>query len=603
MKRNSIKKKIVKRGLAGILFLSLSLSAVPVYAQEGVEEFDFKVEQISEEKNISDVTGEQVIKLSTEKINITNSKLGAYFYLTISSKEDLTTKLQMSIEDNSIISVHQILQEKVPETFMTEEIPDNAYWFHVKWISNGMTKIHIKWDEVVKEIQVIAANNEESDTEEILGAGEEEKIEVEDEEITDTPEIMKLPTIGWRTEGGVKYYYNVDGTKAKGFALIEDKLYYFDETTGALRQTAGWIYKDGKEYYCNSEGELFRNMFIKFNTTYYYMGDDGSVQKGIINVNGDLYYANPKSGIVQKNAGWIEYDGKSYYADIGGILFSNMFIKFDTTYYYMGIDGSVQKGFFYINNDLYYSDPSSGIAQVTEGWIDHDNKRYYSRPGGKLYVGQFVEIKGKYYCFSDDGSLYRGTFDFRGNKYHANSKTGEIKFGEGWIEDDGEKYYSMSDGRIYYNQFIKFGTTYYYMGEDGSVQKGIINVGGDLYYANFETGIVQKNAGWIQYNGKRYYAQVGGILFQNQIITFGEVWYYMGSDGSVQTGIIDVNGNLYYADSKTGIIQKHAGWIKEAGKEYYAQTNGILFRNQMIKFDTTYYYMGIDGRYRWNPFF
>ncbi len=163
-------------------------------------------------------------------------------------------------------------------------------------------------------------------------------------------------------------------------------------------------------------------------------------------------------------------------ADIGGILFSNMFIKFDTTYYYMGIDGSVQKGIVQTAQGVYYSDPKTGIIQ--------------------------------------------------------NMK-------EGWLENEGKKYYVGPNGKLYSNQIITFGDIWYYMGSDGSIQKGIVKAVNDiLYYANPETGILSKKEGWIDYDGKKYYSSAEGKLYHNQIITFGDIWYYMGSDGSVQKGII-----------------------------------------------------------------
>lgn len=587
-------RRIIKRILAGMLIVSMGMSVAPVsvYAED---KFNFESMSGIEKTAMDFFDGEKsapefIMNVSEKKIDITDSEKGAFFYLTISPEEEIATTLQVTVEDESVIQVKQILQEELPEDILSKELPDNAHWFHIDWISNGNTKIKLKWHEIEKEIQVntnVIDESKETDETDSLD------VEIEEEQkITDT---MAVPTPGWMEQGGKKYYINVDGTKAKGFSLIENVLYYFDESTGVLRQYAGWIEKGENKYFCNEEGVVYRNMFIKFDTTYYYMGDDGAVQKGIVNVEGKLYYADPSSGVVKKNSGWIEYNGKSYFAAEDGILYAKRFIKFGETYYYMGVDGSLQKGLFYIDGDLYYSDPISGVAKITEGWIEYDDKTYYSQPGGMLYIGMFVKIDDKNYCFANDASLYKGTFIFDGKKYHANSRTGEIKLQAGWIEDAGKKYYSTVDGSIYYNQFIKFGDTYYYMGEDGSVQVGIVDAGENLYYADPETGIIQKKAGWITYKGKRYYSNSDGILYRNQLITFGDIWYYMGNDGSAQSGIVDINGNLYYAAVENGIIQKNVGWIEFSGKQYFAKENGVLYRNQMIKFGTIYYYMGNDG--------
>ena len=48
---------------------------------------------------------------------------------------------------------------------------------------------------------------------------------------------------------------------------------------------------------------------------------------------------------------------------------------------------------------------------------------------------------------------------------------------------------------------ISFGSTYYYMGIDGSVQSGIINASNEKMYYAGKDGIIQKKAQWIEYNG------------------------------------------------------------------------------------------------------
>lgn len=54
------------------------------------------------------------------------------------------------------------------------------------------------------------------------------------------------------------------------------------------------------------------------------------------------------------------------------------------------------------------------------------------------------------------------------------------------------------------------------------------------------------------------------------MIRCGNIYYYMGSDGSVQTGIVQAsNGLLYYAGTD-GVIQKRAQWIEQDGKRYFS---------------------------------
>ncbi len=594
MIRKKVKRIKFKRILARGLVISLCLCFMPIQAEAGwnnssLDNFDINTGKQMIQDKLEENSNKTEFNISTDQIHITDKEKSSYFYVTFLPEDEVKTTLEMQVEDDSIIQVKDVNIDEVTDRNILEDSPRDAQWYKIEWKSKGQTKIHLTWNNVTKDILVIAKASDDSES---IQNQDQQAVE----EGLDSLNPVILVTPGWVEKDGAKYYINVDGTKAKGFAFIQDVLYYFDEDTGVLHQKAGWIIKEDEQYFCNESGEVYRNMFIHFADTYYYMGDDGALQKGVIDVEGALYYADENTGIVKRTSGWIHSeDGKDYFAADGGILYQNRFISFGNTYYYMGIDGSVQKGIFKIGIDWYYADPNSGEAKVTEGWITYGKNIYYSQVGGKLYSNQFAQIKDKDYCFAEDASLYKGTFIFNGNKYHANSQSGEIKFEAGWIHDNGESYFANSEGIIYFNQFISFGNTQYYTGEDGSIQKGVFEVKNTLYYADEKTGIIQKSSGWIIYNNKQYYANSQGVLYRDQLITFGDIWYYMGADGSVQTGVVSINNVLYFADLRSGIIQKSAGWITDGEKKYFAKEGGELYHNTMISFGSVQYYMGRDG--------
>ena len=412
---------------------------------------------------------------------------------------------------------------------MTEETPSDGYWYEVTGLRSGDYVISVTVQDVTREIAVHITDPAEPEDEETIepeeGTGEKNEI-LEQADQAALQAENKAVEQGWSEDG--LYYRNEVGELCKGIAEIEGVLYYFDETTGKLCQEAQWITKEGEQYFCNAEGILYSNQFIKFGTTYYYMGADGSVQKGFVTTeDGAKYYADEESGAIQKST-WIKEGDKSYFADGTGKLYSNQFIKFGTTQYYMGSDGSVQKGL------------------VTTG----------------------------------DGA-----------KYYADEESGVIQKST-WIKEGDKSYFADGTGKLYSNQFIKFGDTYYYMGSDASVQKGIVKASdGKYYYTAEDTGILQKKAGWIKEGDKSYFADGTGKLYSNQFIKFGDTYYYMGSDASVQKGIVKASdGKYYYTDEDTGILQKKAGWIEKDDKSYFADGTGKLYSNQFIKFGDTYYY-------------
>ena len=416
--------------------------------------------------------------------------------------------------------------------------------------------------------------------------------ELESESDTFEEKTEKV-TIGWQdTENGRKYIISEDGTYAVGMQTIENKLYFFDES-GILQ--IGWIDHNSEKYYAAADGRLYQNQFISFGSTYYYMGTNGAVQKNIIEVSGNLYYADEKTGVVKKTSGWIENEGKRYYAKDNGVLYRNQVITFGSTWYCMGMDGSIQTGIVEVNGKLYNVDETSGKVIRKAQWVEKSGKRYYTNSDGVLYRNQIITFGSTWYCMGSDGSVQTGIVEISGKLYNVDETSGKVIRKAQWVEKSGKRYYTNSDGVLYRNQVITFGSTWYCMGKDGSVQKGIVEVNGKLYYTDETTGQVIKKAQWIEQNGKRYFVTAEGKLYQNQIITFGNTWYYMGADGSVQKGIVSNKGTYYFADSESGIIRKQAGWIEYHGKKYYSQKTGVLYKNQFISFNETYYYCGSDA--------
>ena len=393
---------------------------------------------------------------------------------------------------------------------------------------------------------------------------------------------------GWSKDG---WYYYVNGELAKGIVRIKDNYYYFDESSGRVCKEARWIEFEGKRYFSNADGILYQNQMISFGNTYYYMGTDGSVQRGVVKTDYGLCFAGD-DGVIQKKAQWIEFEGKRYFSNADGILYQNQMISFGNTYYYMGTDGSVQRGVVKTDYGLCFAG-DDGVIQKKAQWIEFEGKRYFSNADGILYQNQMISFGNTYYYMGTDGSVQRGVVKTDYGLCFAGDD-GVIQKKAQWIEFEGKRYFSNADGILYQNQMISFGNTYYYMGTDGSVQRGVVKTDYGLCFAG-DDGVIQKKAQWIEFEGKRYFSNADGILYQNQVITFGNIGYCMGDDGSVQYGVAKAGGKYYHTDKNTGVIIKSPGWIEENGKRYFSKEDGSLYQNQFIRFAETYYYCGSDA--------
>ena len=111
-----------------------------------------------------------------------------------------------------------------------------------------------------------------------------------------------------------------------------------------------------------------------------------------------------------------------------------------------------------------------------------------------------------------------------------------------------------------------------------------------------EDGTVQKKAQWIEQDGKRYFCNEEGILYQNRFIKFGDTYYYCGNDAAIVKGTTQaVNGVLYRFDSN-GIMIKEGGWGEYKGNKYYKNpATGFPYKNQWVTFGRIWYYANSNG--------
>ena len=339
------------------------------------------------------------------------------------------------------------------------------------------------------------------------------------------------------------------------------------------------------------------NEWVYINSNIYYLDSDGNYVKGIYEINKVIYYFDPTTGALKKEAGWRTWNDKRYFTNAEGIAYRNQFISFGPRRFYMGADGSVQTGIYRTaDGSLYYADNSGELVQKAQ-WISLNSKRYFSNADGKLYMNQFISFGPHRFYMSYDGSVSTGIFATNdGNLYHADA-SGEIVQKAQWINLNGKRYFSNADGKLYMNQFISFGPHRFYMGADGAAMTGTFTASDGKVYSADDTGeILGSKAQWVVRNGKRYFVSADGQLYKNQFITFGPRRFYMGPDGAVITGIVTANdGRMYNADDETGEIIQKAQWIEKNGKRYFSKDDGELYRNQFISFGYRRYYMGKDA--------
>ena len=110
------------------------------------------------------------------------------------------------------------------------------------------------------------------------------------------------------------------------------------------------------------------------------------------------------------------------------------------------------------------------------------------------------------------------------------------------------------------------------------------------YYPN-QTVTPAQN-GWVKEGSVWYYYKNGVKQVDWQFVD--NVWYYLGTDGVMQTGWITYNGSTYYLRPWGGMMAN--GWYLINGKWYYFQSWGGTAKSRWIYgLDKKWYYVDANG--------
>jgi len=378
------------------------------------------------------------------------------------------------------------------------------------------------------------------------------------------------------------------------FVWNNGEVYFVDEN--GVTAKGGWIDYEDARYFASATGAIYRNTYITFGEDgRYYMLEDGRMARGFFWYNGELRFADIDTGLVKEDGGWLIYADKRFFAKADGSFYHDCSIHFDDVTYYLGSDGGAVSGFQIADGELRFFNPTTFVANTGNGWLELDGKKYYAEENGVYYHGEFAEIDGCRYYFGEDGAVCTGFFEIDGALYYSDETTGSMDATNSWLNLYGRSYYTDSEGKLYRNTFIHFGDTYYYMGDDGSVQTGwFFSEDEKLHYADPETGVARTQEGWFELDGKRYYNDGEGNFYYDQSVSLGDQEFFMGEDGSMMVGFIWDGDTLRYAE-ENGLIRKESGWIMVKGKLYFSNSDGSFYYDRFIHFNNDYYYMGADG--------
>ena len=182
-------------------------------------------------------------------------------------------------------------------------------------------------------------------------------------------------SVGWHTHAEGTYYISPEtNERVTGYQIIDNSCYLFDDNGIIL--PPGWHDFRGDTYYIGSDGIIQRGTVEVDGVKYYFSTESGVFRTGLVNINGDEYYFDehgfPSSG----------FSGNSYFDDNGKQY--RGWVNVGGSQYYFKSDGEMAVGFYEIEGEVYYFDSDGKMAN---DWKVISGERYLFNENGVMHRG------------------------------------------------------------------------------------------------------------------------------------------------------------------------------------------------------------------------
>ena len=123
---------------------------------------------------------------------------------------------------------------------------------------------------------------------------------------------------------------------------------------------------------------------------------------------------------------------------------------------------------------------------------------------------------------------------------------------------------------------------------------------GKYYYYQQANGKIRKKAGFVKVGKKKYYVRKGGKIRTSKTFRVKKKYYRAGKNGVIKTGVYKWNKKYCYSD-ENGVWKKKAGFVRWNGNRYYVQKGGTLLRDDAFIVKNLPYISDASGHVRKIP--
>ena len=221
-------------------------------------------------------------------------------------------------------------------------------------------------------------------------------------------------------------------------------------------------------------------------------------------------------------------------------------------------NGQLRGGLVNAGGRWYLADRTGQILK-TNRWERFGSEYYFPTLQGPLYVSRLLSFGRSVYAVDETGRRVKNQTLWLGKTLYAFGSDGLQRRDNTWVNIGPGRVFVRSDGRVYANQILSFGRTSYFVDAQGYQSVGIQSYNGALYLFDPVTKAMRKDNTWVHYGDHDYFPRSDGRLYRNQFLSFGsKLQYYVGEDGRRMTGLQTVNGRTYQFDADGRLIATKA---------------------------------------------
>lgn len=309
----------------------------------------------------------------------------------------------------------------------------------------------------------------------------------------------------------------------------------------------GWKHDEHGWWFRNEDGSFLTNGWYWIGSAWYHFDASGYMNTGWFWDNGWCWLGDQNDGSMHKG-GWNWCNWAWYWLEDNGIAKGEGWFWNNNTWYWLNSGGDMSIGWRWIWNNWYYFNE---FGTMQTHWFLDGMTWSYADGSGAVWHNGWAFISGGWYFLHSNCSMHTGWLSDH-YWYFMDSKGGWMCHGWVWANDS---YYYLDEAGHMQNGWLWDGSNWYWLGTGGNMAfhgPAYTSSGFNLFD---DSGHWITEDGWHLVDNRWYLLSAWNVLTGWQWV--GNAWYYMYNSGEMAKGPVDVDGQKYFCDKNSGAMLRN----------------------------------------------